>query len=131
MTDSNRLVRPQTEDPRIIGPYWDYVQEEAEIAHREAYRNAPRGHRFSHEWTWESREIGKVIKDHKVPPELAGALVKVFYIGRESSEREKPGADRIRATAVNSLAQRVRAAVALAVENELHNPGRDEDGSAA
>lgn len=131
MTERNRLVRPQSEDPRIIGPYWDYVQEEAETAHREAYRNAPRGHRFAHERTWEASEIGKIIRDHKLPPELAGALVKVFYVGRESSEREKPGADRIRATAINSLAHRVRAAVALAVENELHHPGRDDDGSAA
>ena len=127
MPKGEQFVRPGSEDPRIIGPYWDYVQEQAEEAHREAHRAAPVGHRFAHERTWEWAEFSKVIKEHNVPPALAGAMVRCFYIGRESSERDRPGADRIRKTALHSLAARFRAAITNALENELNHGEQNDD----
>lgn len=124
--DDGRVVcRPDGDHAN--GPYGRYLEEEADMDRSERARRLPM-HICAHERDWESSELSKIAREHRVPAEFSGALVQVLYLGRESNERERPGADRARAISVYSLADRIRRAITAAVADELQSTWRRNDG---
>lgn len=108
-------------DPSAVGPYREWIDNEAEAARREALAETRLGHRMAHEFRPSLDELQRIAREEHVGQ--FAALVRAFYVGRESLMREGHTAEQTRRDAVNSLHRRMSAALANATNAELSHGG--------
>lgn len=120
MGERVQRVRPRPEGDPACGPYFHYIDDEAEQARRATYLSLPEEHAFAHERRREVEELTQIAATFQVPAAMFPAVVQAFYAGRHSMMREGPTAEQTRRAAVMSLKNRFSAAVTRAVMAELN-----------
>ena len=110
-------------DPSSVGPYREWIANEAEAAGLEARAETTLGHRMAHEFRPSLDALRKIAAGQRISAGQFPALVMAFYVGRESLMREGHTSEQTRRDSVNSLYRRMSAALANATNAELSHGG--------
>lgn len=110
--------RPET-DP-ACGPWRHYLEDQAEKDRKARIMSDEDCSCFAHERHWESLELQQLFGSKEPQAEL---LVKAFYLGRASANRERPHARRMVTDALNACHLQYQRAAAKAFHTIMHNWG--------
>lgn len=115
-------VRPRPEGDPANGPWFHYMEDQAEQDRKAKFISDEELGCFAHERSWESVSLQQVLSC-KEP--LAALLVRAFYIGRASANRERPHARRMVSEALNACHIRYQKAAAEAFSVILQSRGAE------
>jgi hypothetical protein len=115
-------IRPRPEGDPANGPWHHYMEDQAEQDRKAKFIGDEELGCFAHERRWEAVSLQQVILC-KEP--LAELLVRAFYIGRASANRERPHARRMVSEALNACHIRYQKAAAEAFSVTLQSRGSE------
>ena len=115
-------VRPRPEGDPANGPWFHYLEDQAEQDRKAKFIRDEELGCFAHERDWESDGLKQLLFS-KEP--LAELLVKAFYLGRASANRERPHARRMVSEALNACHIRYQKAAAEAFSLILKSRGAE------
>ena len=115
-------VRPRPEGDPANGPWFHYLEDQAEQDRKAKFLRDEELGCFAHERDWESDGLKQLLFS-KEP--LAELLVKAFYLGRASANRERPHARRMVSEALNACHIRYQKAAAEAFSLILKSRGAE------
>lgn len=117
---------PPDNDERFVdpacGPYRHWIEDQAEQDRKARFISDEEMSCFAHERSWESDAIRRIAAGGGSVDEQ---LVKAFYTGRASANRERPHARRMVSDALNACHIRYQRAAAQAFSQIMHTWGRD------
>ena len=115
-------IRPRPEGDPANGPWHHYIEDQAEQDRAAKFLGDEELGCFAHERDWESVGLKQLLCSKESPAEL---LVKAFYIGRASANRERPHARRMVSEALNACHIRYQKAAAEAFSLILKSRGAE------
>jgi len=115
-------IRPRPEGDPANGPWRHYMEDQAEQDRKAKFIGDEELGCFAHERSWESVSLQQVLSC-KEP--LAALLVRAFYIGRASANRERPHARRMVSEALNACHIRYQKAAAEAFSVIMQSRGAE------
>jgi len=115
-------IRPRPEGDPANGPWRHYMEDQAEQDRKAKFIGDEELGCFAHERSWESVSLQQVLSC-KEP--LAALLVRAFYIGRASANRERPHARRMVSEALNACHLRYQKAAAEAFNVIMQSRGAE------
>lgn len=115
-------VRPRPEGDPANGPWFHYMEDQAEQDRKAKFLGDEELGCFAHERSWESVSLQQVLC-RKEP--LAELLVRAFYVGRASANRERPHARRMVSEALNACHIRYQKAAAEAFSVIMQSRGAE------
>ena len=115
-------IRPRPEGDPANGPWFHYMEDQAEQDRKAKFLSDEELVCFAHERSWESVSLQQVLCC-KEP--LAELLVRAFYIGRASANRERPHARRMVSEALNACHIRYQKAAAEAFSVIMQSRGAE------
>ena len=115
-------VRPRPEGDPANGPWHHYLEDQAEQDRKAKFIRDEELGCFAHERNWESVGLQQLLCSKE---SLAELLVKAFYIGRASANRERPHARRMVSEALNACHIRYQKAAAEALSVILQSRGAE------
>ena len=115
-------VRPRPEGDPANGPWFHYLEDQAEQDRKAKFIRDEELGCFAHERDWEFHQLDQIHKRDKALIEL---VVKAFYIGRASANRERPHARRMVSEALNACHIRYQKAAAEAFSVILQSRGAE------
>jgi len=120
--DQDRF-RPRPEGDPANGPWFHYMEDQAEQERAAKFISDEELGCFAHERSWESVSLQQLLcsKDDS-PAEL---MVKAFYLGRASANRERPHARRMVSEALNACHIRYQKAAAEAFSVIMQSRGAE------
>ncbi len=104
------------------GPWHHYMEHQAEQERAAKFISDEELGCFAHERDWESVGLKQLLSCKESPAEL---LVKAFYLGRASANRERPHARRMVSEALNACHIRYQKAAAEAFSVILQSRGAE------
>ena len=113
-------VRPRPEGDPANGPWHHYMEDQAEHDRKAKFIGDEELGCFAHERNWESSGLKQLLCSKESTAEL---LVKAFYLGRASANRERPHARRMVSEALNACHIRYQKAAAEAFSLILKSRG--------
>ena len=113
-------VRPRPEGDPANGPWHHYMEDQAEQDRKAKFIGDEELGCFAHERNWESSGLKQLLCSKESTAEL---LVKAFYLGRASANRERPHARRMVSEALNACHIRYQKAAAEAFSLILKSRG--------
>ncbi len=111
-------------DP-ACGPWRLYMEDQAEQDRKDIESRFIGDHeltRLAHERDWESVQLGQLHLGNTATAEI---VVKAFYLGRASANRERPHARRMVAEALNACHIRYQRAAAEAFSVIMQSRGKE------
>ena len=115
-------VRPRPEGDPANGPWHHWIEDQAEQERAAKFIGDEELGCFAHERNWESSGLKQLLCSKESPAEL---LVKAFYLGRASANRERPHARRMVSEALNACHIRYQKAAAEAFSLILKSRGAE------
>jgi hypothetical protein len=115
-------VRPRPEGDPANGPWHHYMEDQAEQDRKAKFLGDEELSCFAHERNWESVGLKQLLSSNE---HLAELLVKAFYLGRASANRERPHARRMVSEALNACHIRYQKAAAEAFSVILQSRGAE------
>ena len=115
-------VRPRPEGDPANGPWFHYLEDQADQDRKAKFIRDEELGCFAHERDWEFQQLDQIHKRDKALIEL---VVKAFYIGRASANRERPHARRMVSEALNACHIRYQKAAAEAFSVILQSRGAE------
>ena len=115
-------VRPRPEGDPANGPWHHYLEDQAEQDRKAKFIRDEELGCFAHERDWESDGLKQLLFSKE---SLAELLVKAFYLGRASANRERPHARRMVSEALNACHIRYQRAAAEAFSQILKSRGAE------
>ena len=119
--DDGRIVCRPHGDP-ANGPYRHYIEDQAEQDRKSRFIDDEEFRCFAHERDWESVGLKQLLCSKESPEEV---LVKAFYLGRASANRERPHARRMVSEALNACHIRYQKAAAEAFSVIMQSRGAE------
>jgi hypothetical protein len=104
------------------GPWHHYMEHQAEQERAAKFIGDEELGCFAHERSWESVGLKQLLSCKESPAEL---LVKAFYLGRASANRERPHARRMVSEALNACHIRYQRAAAEAFSVIMQSRGAE------
>ncbi len=108
-------------DP-ACGPWRHYMEDQAEQDRKARFISDEELGCYAHERNWESWQLGQI---HQGDQALAEAVVRAFYLGRASANRERPHARRMVTDALNACHIRYQRAAAEAFSVIMQSRGKE------
>ena len=115
-------VRPRPEGDPANGPWHHYMEDQAEQDRKAKFIGDEELGCFAHERNWESSGLKQLLCSKESPAEL---VVKAFYLGRASANRERPHGRRMVSEALNACHIRYQRAAAEAFSLILKSRGAE------
>jgi len=115
-------IRPRPEGDPANGPWHHYMEDQAEQERAAKFISDEELGCFAHERSWESVSLQQVLCRNEP---LAELLVRAFYIGRASANRERPHARRMVSEALNACHIRYQKAAAEAFSVIMQSRGAE------
>ena len=115
-------VRPRPEGDPANGPWHHYMEDQAEQDRKAKFLGDEELGCFAHERNWESVGLKQLLSSNEHRAEL---LVRAFYLGRASANRERPHARRMVSEALNACHIRYQKAAAEAFSVILQSRGAE------
>lgn len=104
------------------GPWHHYLEDQAEQDRRSRFIADEEMSCYAHERSWESGELTAVANQNKP---LAELLVRAFYVGRASANRERPHARRIVSDALRACHLQYQRQAAKAFQTIMQSWGAE------
>lgn len=114
------MLKPDT-DP-ANGPWHHYMEDQAEQDRKAKFIGDEELGCFAHERNWEAVGLKQLLCSKE---SLAELLVKAFYLGRASANRERPHARRMVSEALNACHIRYQKAAAEAFNTIMQSRGTE------
>jgi hypothetical protein len=115
-------VRPRPEGDPANGPWFHYMEEQAEQDRKAKFIGDEELRCFAHERSWEAVGLTQLLGSNESMAEL---LIKAFYLGRASANRERPHARRMVSEALNACHIRYQKAAAEAFSVIMQSRGAE------